>query len=64
MDIEKKLLEKLLVSPIALIDLTTSEHSIIGKLMQSRKIIRFIDNGSCNYPISTLHSDAYYIKLA
>ena len=63
MEIKNKLLDKLKHSPIPLFDLNHEELSVIEDLISSNKIIKFIDNGSCNYPISTLHKDAYYIKL-
>ena len=64
MNIEQNLLKKLESSPIPLLDLTTEEHNIIEGLIKSNKVVKFIDNGSCNYPISTLHSEAYYVKLS
>jgi hypothetical protein len=64
MDIENKLIHKLKGSPMALLDLTPSEYGIINSLINKGQVIKFIDNGSCNYPISTLHQDAYYIKLS
>lgn len=63
MEIKNKLLDKLKHSPIPLFDLSNEEISIVEDLIYSNKIIKFIDNGSCNYPISTLHKEAYYIKL-
>lgn len=63
MDTKTKLLEKLKFSPIALFDLKQEEINILEELIQAKLILKFIDNGSCNFPLSTLHSDAYYVKL-
>ncbi len=63
MEIQNKLLDKLKHAPIPLFDLNPEELSVIEDLINNNKITKFIDNGSCNYPISTLHKDAYYIKL-
>lgn len=64
MEIQNKILDKLKYSPIPLFDLTSEELSVIDDLIDNNKVVKFIDNGSCNFPISTLHQDAYYIKLA
>jgi hypothetical protein len=63
MEVRSKLIKKLEFSPIAIFDLTKQELLIIEELITTNIIIKFIDNGSCLFPITTLHSDAYYIKL-
>ena len=64
MDVKKNLLAKLKANPLPLFDLKNEEIAVLNELIQSGKINKFIDNGSCNFPISTLHSDAYYVRLA
>ncbi len=62
--IEENLIKKLRISPIALFDLNEKEIQIVKKLLEKNIISKFIDNGGCNYPLSTFHRDAYYIKLS
>jgi hypothetical protein len=62
--IKNNLIEKLNISPIAMFDLSECEINITKELIQEKIIIKFIDNGNCNYPLSTFHRDAYYIKLS
>lgn len=62
-DIQNKLINKLKIAPIALFDLSKEELKIYNELLEKKIISKFIDNGSCNYPLSTLHRDAYYIRL-
>ena len=62
-DIQNKLISKLKIAPIALFDLNKEELKVCNDLLEQKIISKFIDNGSCNYPLSTLHRDAYYIRL-
>jgi hypothetical protein len=61
---EKKLLKLLKNSPICHFDLNDENLKIILYLEKERLVEKFIDNGSCQYPMSTIHyRDSYYWRL-
>jgi hypothetical protein len=61
---EKDLLDLLKDSPICHFDLNEENIKIILKLEKNRLVEKFIDNGSCQYPMSTIHyRDSYYWRI-
>ena len=61
---EKKLLEILKDSPICHFDLNEENVKTMLDLAKERLVEKFIDNGSCLYPMSTIHyKDSYYWRI-